>query len=326
RLAVLPGQRAGVVLGVGSIDRRTLKQRALRRGQHRPTIELADVILIILENAAKLDLVSIGRAHRELHQAGRDLVPGIADLGAVAVLVISLRAVDRAAEYIDIGIGAHAAKDRAHAARTVGAAGAGHVDAPALARAHDIVDVLGAERDHAADRAGAVDVRGRAPHHVDAADQFGIEEERAVGVVPAALVVLPRTVDHDRDAAEILQAADVDDGRGIVAALLDRHAGYLVEDAGQPVRLQALDLLQRHHADGSQRVDRALLGLRGRHRNRIERLHRRAASLRPSIYRRRSSLRILLRFCLLALGLLLFLLLGSARDGLRFERLRERCA
>ena len=37
-------------------------------------------------------------------------------------------------------------------------------------------------------------------------------------------------------------------------------------------------------------------------------------------------LRILLRLGLLALGLLLFLLLGRARDGLRFERLRERCA
>src|SRR5439155_15241963 len=114
----------------------------------------------------------------QLHQAGGELVAAVADLGAVAVLVIALRAVDRAAEDIDIGIGAHAAEDRAEAARIVGAAGAGHVDAPALARAHDIVDVLGAERHHAADRAGAVDVRGRAAYHVDAADQLGIEEER----------------------------------------------------------------------------------------------------------------------------------------------------
>src|SRR6185369_4396272 len=136
------------------------------------------VILIILENAAELDLVSFGGANGDLHQAGRDLVAGIADLGAVAVLVIALRAVDRAAEYIDIGISAHAAEDRAEAARTVGTAGAGHVDAPALAGTHDVVDVLGAERHHAADRAGAVDVRGRAAHHVDAADQLGVEEKR----------------------------------------------------------------------------------------------------------------------------------------------------
>ena len=184
---------------------------------------------------------------------------------------------------------------------------------------HDVLDVLGAERDHAADRAGAVDVRGRAAHDIDAADQFRIEEERAVGVVAGALVVLPRAVDDDRDAAEILQAADVDDGRGIVAALLERDAGHVVEDIGQPVRLQALDLLQRHHADGSQRVDRALLGLRGRHRDRIERLHRRAADLRPRVHHRRRGLRFLLRLGWLALGLLLLFLLGGARDGLRFS-------
>ena len=58
-----------------------------------------------------------------------------------------------------------------------------------------VVDVLGAERHHAADRAGAVDVGGRAAHDIDAADQFGIEEERAVGVVAGALIVLSRAVD-----------------------------------------------------------------------------------------------------------------------------------
>jgi hypothetical protein len=189
---------------------------------------------------------------------------------------------------------------------------------------HHVLDILGAERDQAADGAGAVDVGGRTAHHIDAADEFGFEEERTVGIVAGALVVLPRPVDNDRDTAEILQAADVDDGRGIVTALLERNAWHVVEDIGQPVRLQALDLLQRHHRDGSQRIDRALLGLRGCHRDGIERLHRRSSDLRPRIHCRR--LRILLRLGLLAFGLLLFLLLGGARDGLRFEHLRERCA
>ena len=160
----------------------------------------------------------------------------------------------------------------------------------------------------------------------DAADQFGLEEERAVGIVAGALIVLPRTIDDHSNAAEILQAADVDDGRWIVAALLERNAWHVVEDIRQPVRLQALDLLQRHHADGRQCVDRALLGLRGRHRDGIERLNRPGSNLRPRIHRRRCRLRILLRLGLLAPGLLLFLLLGGARDGLRLERLRERCA
>ena len=101
---------------------------------------------------------------------------------------------------------------------------------PSARRAADVLDILGAERDHAADRAGAVDVRGRSAHDIDAADQFRIEEERAIGVVAGALIVLPRAVDHDRDAAEILQAADIDRGGRIVAAILERHAGDIVED------------------------------------------------------------------------------------------------
>ena len=69
-----------------------------------------------------------------LNRPAGDLVAGIADLGAVAVLVVVLRAVDRAAEHIDIGIDAHAAERRAEAAIRVGAVGAGHVDAPASRR------------------------------------------------------------------------------------------------------------------------------------------------------------------------------------------------
>jgi hypothetical protein len=204
--------------------------RARSAGRGRPAVELADTVLIVLEYTAELDLVPLGWPHRDLHQASRDLIAGVTDLGAVAVLVIALRTIDCAAEHIDVGRGAHAAEDRAHTTSVVGAAGAGHVDAPALARPHDIVDVLGTERDQAADRAGTVDVRGRTANDVDAANQFWIEEERAVGVVAGALIVLPRAVDDNRDAAEILQAADIDDCRGIVAALLERDAGHVVEN------------------------------------------------------------------------------------------------
>ena len=56
-------------------------------------------------------------------------------------------------------------------------------------------------------------------------DQFRLEEERAVGVVAGALEILPRAVDHDRDAAEVLQAADVDRGLRLVAALWNQTLG-----------------------------------------------------------------------------------------------------
>ena len=88
--------------------------------------------------------------------------------------------------------------------------------------------------------------------------------------MPGALIVLACAVDHHRDAAEILQAADIDRGRRLVAAVLHPDTGYVVEETAERARLTTLDLLQRHHGDGSQRVDGALLGLRGRHRDRIE--------------------------------------------------------
>ncbi len=326
RLGVFVGNGAEVILGIRRIDRCAGDRRQRRRCRGRPAVLLADAVLVILEYAADLDLVTVGGTHGELHQAGGEFVAGVADFGAVTVLVVARGAIHRAAKHIDIGIGADAAEDRAEASGIVGAAGSGHVDAPALARAHDVVDVLGAERDQAADRTGAIDVGGRAAHHVDPAHQFWIQEERAVGVVSGTLIILPRTIDNDGDAAEILQTADVDDGRGIVAALLKRHAGYAVEDIRQPVRLQPLDLLHRYRAHRRQRIDRALLRLRSRHCDCIERLHRRAADLSHRVPYRRRSLLNLLRLALLALGLLLLFLLGRARDSLPFQRLRECCA
>jgi hypothetical protein len=262
------------------------------------------------------------RAHGQLEQTAGKVVGRVADRGAGTVLVGALRAIDGAAEHVDVRIDAHAAEYRAEAAILVGAVGAGHVDAPALTGTQDVLDVLGAERHHAADRAGAVDVRGRAAHHVDAADEFRIEEERAVGVMTGALIVLPRAVDDDCDTAEILQAADVDDSRGIVAAFLKDDAGDVVEDVGEPVRLQALDLLQRHHRNRRQRVDRFLFGLRSRNGDGVERLHGIGAGLRIRIHDRgRGSLRLLLGLRRLLLRLLRLLLLRRASDA-SLHRLR----
>ena len=224
----------------------------------------------------------VSRPHRELGNAGGEPVSGIGDFESGAVLVAFLRAVGAAGKHIDIRIDVHTAEDRTERAAIVGSENGLGVHTPALARAHDVFDILGAERSHAADRTGAVDVRGRSAHDVDSADQFGIKEERAVREMAGALIVLPRTIDHHGDAAEILQAADIDRGRRLVAAVLHPHTGNVVEEAAECAGLTTLDLLERHHADGSQRVDRALLGLRGRHRDGIERLHRRSCRSAPA--------------------------------------------
>ncbi|MHC2316773.1 hypothetical protein ACVIHC_003819 [Bradyrhizobium diazoefficiens] len=176
---------------------------------------------------------------------------------------------------------------------------------------------------------GAVDVGGRSPHDVDAADQFRIEEEGAVGIVAGALIVLPRAVDHDRDAAEILQAANVDNGRGIVAALLERNTGNRMEDVRQPVRLKTLDLVERDRADGRERVDRSLPGLGCGDRDGVERLHRRgAARLRTGVQGVRRCLLCSQRLGRLALGLLRPFrrpMFGLRRCGLRETALRRQC-
>src|SRR5436190_10112402 len=264
------------------------------------------------------------RTYCQLHQAGCDLVARVPNLRAVAILVVVLAAIDRAAEHIDVRIDTNAAEHRAEPTVGIGAVRAGGVDTPSLAGAHDLLHVLGTERHQAADRAGAVDVGGRAAHHVDAADQLGIEEERAVGVVSGALVILPRAIDHDGDTAEILQASDIDDGRGIVAALLEGDAGDVVENIRQSFRLQALDLLQRHHRDRRQRIDGALFGLRCRNRDGIERLDC-GAGLRIGIQDRsgRSLRRLLLRLRRFALRLLQLLLFCRA-VGVRRLRHRSR--
>ena len=140
------------------------------------------------------------------------------------------------------------------------------------------------------------------------------------------LIVLPRAIDDHGDTTEILQAADVDRSRRLIAAILHPDAGNVVEQTAEGAGLATLNLLQRHHADRGQRVDRALLGPGRNCRNRVERLHRRGSDLRHRVHDRRRGLLSLLRLGLLAFGLLLFLLLGRTRNRLRFKRLRERYA
>ena len=321
-LGVAPGDRAGRIAHIRGIDRRALIQRALRRGQHRAAVELAHVVIIILIEAAELDLVAIGRAHRELHQARGNVVAGVADLGASTILVVTLGAIDRAAEHIDRGIDAHAAEDRPKPARVVGAVRAGHIDAPALAGTHHVIDVLGAERHHAADRARAKDVGARAAHHIDAADQFRIQEERTLGMMAGALIVLARAIDHHGDPAKILQTANVNRAGGIIAAVLERHAGHGGEHVLQALGLNALDLFQGDDADRRQRVDRLLFALAGDNGDGIERLLARLADLRVSALEpavRRGLLRLRVS------RLQLLLLLGRLRRRGRTLRMTLRC-
>ena len=86
-----------------------------------------------------------------------------------------------------------------------------------------------------------------------------------------ALEVLPRAVDHDRDAAEVLQAADVDRGLRRVGALAEPDARQAEEQVRGALRLELVDLLLAHRAHHRERIDGLLDRLGGEHRDRIER-------------------------------------------------------
>lgn len=264
----------------------------------------------------------IRRPHRQLGDAAREAVAGVGNLEARAVLVVLLCAIGAAREHVDIRVDVNTAKSRAERASVVAAKDGLDVHTPAFARANDILDVLGAKRCHAADRTGAIDVGGGTTDDIDAADQFGVEEKRAVGEVPRALVVLPRTIDNDDDAAEVLQAADVDRGRRLVATVLNPHARHIIEKITNGAGLARLDLPRGHDADRRKCVDGTLFSLGRCRRDGVERLHRcRAAGLGTGVHDVRCCLLRDLRLGLLALGLLRPI--RRRTFGLRLSRLRE---
>ena len=207
----------------------------------------------------RFDFVPISRAESRLPDAREIRVAGVLPLGAVAVLVVVVVA-ERAAEQ-DVQIGGWPACDemRGRGAESVRTDFVVAEHAPLLMRSDDVLDVPCAELDHAADGATAVDVRCRATHHVDAADHRRIDIELAVGVMARALEILARAVDQHGDTAEILQASDIDCGRGVVAALLEIHAGNSEKEVGCSVGLQLLNLIGAHRAHRRERIDREFL-------------------------------------------------------------------
>lgn len=57
-----------------------------------------------------------------------------------------------------------------------------------------------------------------------------------------ALIVLPRSVDDDGDATEILKAADVDRSRWLIATVLNPDTGHIVDEVADRTGLAAFDL------------------------------------------------------------------------------------
>jgi hypothetical protein len=74
--------------------------------------------------------------------------------------------------------------------------------------------------------------------------------------VAGALEVLPRPIDHDVDAAEILQAADVDRRGRIIGPLLHVDARHAIKQIRRSGGHELIDLLLANGADAGQRLGR----------------------------------------------------------------------
>ena len=247
--------------------RSTPKATACRRKR------LAGGVGRIVVDVTELDLVPKRRTERSLHDARVDLIVGIRNDAAVAILVALLRTVGAAREQFRFGREARGGKCRADAARSR-AAHRMSQHAPAFADPEHILDVLGAERRDTTNRAGAEHVGHRPANDVDAADELRLEIEDAVGVVAAALEILPRAVDDDVDAAEVLKAADIDRGARIVGPLLHVDTRHAVDQIRRFGRHELVDLIlanrthageglgRRHRIIDRRRADRDIRGWR----------------------------------------------------------------
>src|SRR4029078_5786328 len=118
---------------------------------------------------------------------------------AVAVPVILLVAIGAAEEEIDIGACAYRCIQISVPA-FIGAELAEHFGGPLLVRPQNVLCILRAEIDHAADGAGAINVRNGAAPDIDTGNGVRLDVELAVCGVTGALEVLTRAVDQDSDA------------------------------------------------------------------------------------------------------------------------------
>jgi hypothetical protein len=194
----------------------------------------------------------------------------VGDDVAVAVLEVVAVTRGRADHEVEIVDRTRCDEHRAEPLHLVGADHAVQQGGETLARLEDVVGIERPHRHHAPDRAGAVDVRDRPAHHVDAGQQFRLHVDEAVGLVAGALEVLPRTIDNHGDAAEVLQAADVDRHARLVGALLRVHPRHAEEHIFEARRHVLGELFAAHGAHAGQRLDHDLLGAACHHRDRIE--------------------------------------------------------
>ena len=211
---------------------------------------------VVRADPAKLQLAVFGWTDGRLEEAGKRVESRAAHDIAVTVLVVLIVAIDEVADDVDGVIEAVGARRAGGPAFAVGLVAQRARQRPGLFRLQEVAGVLGLEHHDAADGAGAIGVGHRTADDLDLLDQLGIEDEEVLGAVRGLVEILPRTVDDHRNAAEILQTADIDAGRDTLGVALSRDAGKAKEDILGCRRLAPFESLsaddahRRHLVDG----------------------------------------------------------------------------
>jgi len=235
----------------------------------------------------RLDGLVRGQLDAQLGEAGDDVVVRLVELRSVAQVDRPRLAQGEAGQDVDLLRRPGEGGDGAQALVVGGLETAADAQAGGLAGGQQVLGPLGAELDHAAGAAAAVERRGRAAQDLHLAEQAGIDEEAAV---VAGLEVLPRPVDEDHHVGAG-EAANAGGLAGAPGTAGEFHAGHPTQDVVGRGRRQAVDLLRphdRHHSGIGKGFHRA--ARRGhRYRSQADRrgpLGR--AVLRPGGLRRRA--------------------------------------
>jgi hypothetical protein len=214
--------------------------------------------------------VSVRRAKGQLGELGRHLFAGIDDRVAIAVGIIVLLAMRDAEDGLEILVRPGGEEGRTEEILVIAAGQPLQRCAISVAADEDVLDLLGADRHDAADGAGPIDVRHRAAGDIDLRQEFRLEIEFALAAMAGDLEILAGAVDDDGDAAEILEAAEIDARARIVGIRHRPHAGDAGEHVGEAAGQDLIDLCGGDDADAGQRLARLLVGFRRENGERIE--------------------------------------------------------
>ena len=233
---------------------------------------LAETVVPVLSVAdpAQRELRELGGPDRRLDvaakyvegRAGHD-VPG-------AVLVVANIPIDDVADGVDMRRQPRRCRGAAENALAVGLEPGLEFAGHHLFGTQEIVGLPGLEHHDAADGPGPVDVRNRSADNRDRLQHFRLDPLWRGAAVAVDLEVAPRPVDDDRDAAGVLQAADVDVGRGRVAVVGCGHPRHAEEYLAGRRRLQPPKVAFADDARRRHRLRRGLFGKRRNHRDLVE--------------------------------------------------------